>query len=300
VALGTNGRAKYGEDPRVRSYASKTINSLEVNTNHKDPVMDSILSDPDFRKAIFYAIDRNAIAKVVEGIAAPYHLSTVGQVGGAVYRELPGAKALVEKWAPNGNGGYDPTKAKSMMDAVLLKNGKDKVTLQLVYTETSDNLRIASEYIDAQFDTIFGGKVDIELRATPSSAKNDLLRSSWKSGPVDTWELGWAGWGLAAEDFYPWKKFEKYMTTNSSRYSAYENTKLDEIYEQCLLDENRLDGKKLQDLTVAGESAWYDDMTNIPVYSAINQYMYQERIVLPMNVYTSQTGFGWPYCQLAQ
>ena len=112
---------------------------------------------------------------------------------------------------------------------------------------------------------------------------------------------GWAaGGGLAAEDFYPWKKFEKYMTTNSSRYSAYENTKLDEIYNQCLLDENRLDGKKLQDLTVAGESAWYDDMTNIPVYSAINQYMYQERIVLPMNVYTSQTGFGWPYCQLAQ
>ena len=51
---------------------------------------------------------------------------------------------------------------------------------------------------------------------------------------------------------------------------------------------------------MAGESAWYDDMTNIPVYSAITKLMYQERVELPMNVYTSQNGFGWYYSKLAQ
>ena len=298
ITLGTNGMAKYGEDPRVRSYASKTINSLEVNTNHTDPIYDACLSDPAFRQGLFYAIDRNAIAKLLDAIAAPYHLSTIGSIDGTMYREYGPAKALVEKWAPNNNGGYDPAKAKELVFGVMNKVGATKLTLKMIYSETSDNIRIASEYLDSQFDIIFEGKIDIELKATPSSAKNDLLKTSWKTGPVDTWELGWAGWGLAAEDFYPWKKFQKYTSTDSSRYGYYQNFKLDEIYKECLKDENRLDGNKLLDLTVAGESAWYDDMTNIPVYSAITKMMFQERVDLPMNVYTSQTGFGWYYSSL--
>ena len=299
VSLGTNGLAKYGEDPRLKEYGSKTINSLEVNTNHKDPVMDAILSDPMFRQGLFYGIDRNAIAKLLDAQAAPYHLSWMGQIldDGTMYRQTPEAKALVEKWAPNNNGGYEPDKAKQYVETVLKKNGKDKVTLKMVYTENSEMLRQASEYIDAQFDIVFGGMIDIELQATPSASKNDLLRSSWKTGPVDTWELGWGGWGLAAESYYPWKKFEKYTSTNSTRYAPCEGSPLDSIYAECLIDENRLSDKKLLELTVKGENAWYENMINIPVYSAITKMMYAENVDLPMTEYSSAPGFGWMYSQ---
>ena len=88
------------------------------------------------------------------------------------------------------------------------------------------------------------------------------------------------------------------MTDYKSRFAPYSNTKLDAIYNECLKDENRLSDKNLLKLTVEGESAWYDDMTDIPVYATIYKYMYQERVNLPMTQYTSQNGFGWYFSTL--
>jgi len=295
VALGTNGLAKYGEDPRVKTYGSKTINTIEVNQNHKDPVMNAVLNDPDFRKAIFYAIDRKAIAKLNNALATPYFLSNQGQMldDGTMYRDLPEAKALVEKYAPN--NGYDPDKANQLLDAVLKKNGLSKIELDFMYTESSEGRRLASEYIDSQFNIVFGGKVDIVLHATTDSVLKDNLRNSWKNGPVDNFELGWSGWGLAAESFTPYSKFNVYTSTYASRYGAYKNTKLDEIYKEVMKEENRLNDVKAAALTVAGEEAMYQDMTCIPVYAAITNTMYQENIELPMKQYIVQGGWGWPF-----
>jgi len=295
IDLGTNGMAKYGEDPRVKVYDTKSIQLIEVNQNHSDPVMNAILNDPAFRQGLFYAMDRAALAKLLDAKSTPYFLSTLGEMkaDGTLYRDLPEAKALVEKWAPN--DGYDPAKAKSLVDSVLLKNGKEKITLKLLYTENNDTYRIASEYLDAQFNTIFAGKVDLQLAAVASAVRTETMRSCWKAGPVDTWELGWSVWGLAAESFYPWKKFEKYTTTNSTRYSAYKNIKLDAIYAECMKDENRLDEDKLAALTVQGEDAWYEDMTCIPIYGTVKKLMFQDNIELPMVQYSPQVGFGWHF-----
>ena len=298
IDLGTNGMAKYGEDPRVITYATKTINTLEVNQNHADPAMAKILNDPEFRKAIFYALDRTAIAKLVDSAPAPFFISTMSQMfaDGTMYRDTPEAKALVEKNAPN--NGYDTAKAVSYMDSVLKKNGLDKVKFSITYTETSDNLRACSEYIQSQFKTIFGDKVEIELRAMASSARLSMMRESTKQ-PVGTWELCWSGWSLAAENYYPWKKFDVYTSTKSNRYTMYKNTKLDDIYfNKCLLDENRLDEKKMLALTIEGEQAWYDDMTCVPVYGGVSNVMVQERIQLAVDNYTAGMGLGWYYSTL--
>jgi len=295
IDLGTNGMAKYGEDPRVITYATKTINTLEINQNHKDPVKAKYLNDPEFRQAIFYAIDRTAIAKLVDADPAPFHLSYQGQIldDGTMYRDTPEAKALVEKWAPN--NGYDPEKAKTLLNNVAARHGIEKFEFSITYTETSNNLRVASEYMQNQFDIIFEGKVKVELRAMGASARQTMMRSCWKDGPVDTWEMCWSGWGLAAENFYPWKKFERYTSTNATRYSAYSNDKLDAIYAECLKDENRLSDTKLLALTVQGEEAWYEDMTSIPVYAGVTNMLFQEYVDLPVSTYAAGMGLGWYY-----
>jgi len=297
IDLGTNGMAKYGEDPRVITYASKTINSLEVNQNHSDPVKSKYLSDPEFRQAIFYALDRNSIAKLVDSDPAPFHLSYQGQIldDGTMYRDTPEAKALVEKWAPGGKGGYDPEKAKTLLNNVAQRHGIDKFEFSITYTETSESYRQASEFIQNQLEKLFEGKVKIELRAMASSPRLAMMRKSWKEGPTGDWELCWAGWGLAAENYYPWKKFEKYTSTNGTRYSAYKNYKLDAIYAECMKDENRLDDEKLLALTVQGEDAWYEDMTNIPVYAGVSKMLYQEYVDLPVDTYAPGIGLGWYY-----
>ena len=293
INLGTNGLAKYGEDPRLKEYGTKKIHTIEVNQNHSDPVMNAILNDPQFRQGLFYAIDRTAIAKLNNAAPAPYHLSYQGEIlsDGTLYRDLPEAKALVEKWAPN--NGYDPAKAKSLVEAVLKKNGVTKVDLDFMYDESNAGRRQASEYLDAQFDTIFGGMINLELKAVPSSAMKDTMRSCWKKGPVDSWEMGWTGWEPAAEDYYPWKKFNYVSSTYASRYSDYKNSKLDAIYAECLKDENRLDEKKLAALTVQGEEAWYEDMTDIPVYVDVQNVLFKDHIQLPVEQYSPGVGFGW-------
>jgi len=295
IDLGTNGLAKYGEDPRVRNYDTQTINTLEVNHNHADPEMAKLLNDPEFRTALFYGLDRKAIGKLANANPAPFFLSTYGQAlsDGTMYRQTAGAKALVEKYAPN--NGYDAAKAKSLMDACLAKHGvTGPVKLRIHYTETSDSARMATEYIDAQFDIVYGGKIDIEPAAIASSARLQLMRDSQKQA-VGTWELCWSSWGLAAEAYTPWKKFQVYTSTKSNRYTNYRNEVVNNLTVECAKEEVRLDEQLTLKYTVEMEEAMYKDMTCIPVYGKTSYMMYAENVDLPMKEYAPGPGFGWVY-----
>ena len=294
IDLGTNGMAKYGEDPRVLSYGSKTIRTVEVNQNHSDPVKRALLSNPTFRKAIFFAIDRKAIAKLDGSTPCPYFLSDQGQIldDGTMYRFTPEAIALVEKNAPN--NGYDPDKANKLLDEALKEAGTDKITMTFHYNEGSEAYRLASEYMQAQFKVIFKGKFELELKSITSTARQEMMKESLKK-PVDTWDISWSGIGLAAETYYPWKKFERYIFTCPSSYTKYSNDALDAIYAECLKDENRMSDRKLLELTIQGEQALYDDMTCMPVCASISNVMYQENIQLAVDTYSAGIGFGWYY-----
>ena len=302
ITLGTNGLAKYGEDPRVKESTSQTISALEINQNHSDPFKQKLLSDPDFRKALFYAVDRNAIAKLNQVFAAPFFLSTVGAGAddGTVYRDLPAAQALVEKYAPN--GGYDPVKAKQLMDSVLNKyNVTEPVTLLMLYTETNDKRRQSSEYLQSQWEQIFDGKIKIELGAQGSALLIKTMRAT-RSGPVDTWDLGWSGWALAAEIFTPWKKLEKYTSLQykpvQNGYTAYTNYALDDLCKLGYDESYYLNTDKLSQLTVQMEETMYENIPCIPVFQACNFNMFQERVELPMKQYHSQGGWAWIYSDL--
>ena len=292
VFLGTNGMAKYGEDPRVASYPNTSVETIEVNQNNPDK---EYLKDPIFRKALFYAIDRNAIAKLSNNIAAPYFFSLVGQAldDGTMYRDLPEAKALVPE-----NGGYNPELAKKYLDETLKKYNLSKITVNLMYTETSDARRMASEYIQSSLEKLFGtDKFSMTLSANSFSLLNETMRSS-VVGPTNAWDLCWSAWGLTAEKTHPYKKGERYTTWYARRYTTYQNTVIDTLWEQCLIEENRLDDEKMASITVAMEKAILDDMTCVPVYQPNNFVMYADRIDLPMNVYHNDIGFGWTYSKL--
>jgi len=293
VSLGTNGLAKYGEDPRVMSYSGTAIETVEVNQNNPDKPW---LDDPLLRKALFYAIDRNAIAKLSNNLAAPYFLSVIGQAlaDGTMYRDLEAAKAIVPA-----NGGYDPDLAKSYMKQVMEKYSLEKLELDLMYTENSDARRLASEYIQNSLTELFGAdRFSLSLSAASFANLNATMRSSVQA-PTNAWDLCWSAWGVTAEKFFPWRKLERYTTWHSRRYTMYKNSAVDELYAACLLDENRLDENRLVDLTVQLEQAMYDDMTCVPVYNPRYHILFSDRVELPMAVYNPNVGFGWLYSAYA-
>ena len=283
--------AKYEEDPRVMTYTGHSIETLEVNQNHPDKPW---LDDPIFRKAIFYAIDRNAIGNLTRNAPRPYFLNTVAQcyADGTMYRDLPEAQAIVPA-----NGGYDPDLAKSFMKQAQQKYNMTTFNVDILYTEGNDNRRMASEYIQSSLHALFGDAIKVTLSAATYNQINSTMRTSVQ-GPVSTWDLAWSSWAVTGEKTTPWMKLERYTTWHSRRYTMYKNTALDALVEECKLDENRLDEKKLTAVTIKAEQTMYDDMTCIPVYSVNYFVMYSDRIELPLDVHNIEIDWGWLYCKL--
>jgi len=289
ISLGLNGLAKYGEDPRVFTYANNSINDLEVNINNPEKPW---LADPDFRKALFWAIDRVSIAKLNNTNPAPYFISTVGELlsDGTLYRDYPGSKAVLEKNAPN--NGYDPAKANEYLDIIMKRYNQSSFTLNLYYNEEQANRRAATEFIQANVEKIFDGKVKFELHATTKSVLNAMMKKN-KTAPQTEWDLGWFAWSLTAERYLPWRKLEKYSNLATNGACLYNNQELNKLCALAGTDEYRLDEKKLADLTNQMEQTMYDDMTFIPVFQGQNYGMQSERIQPAMDHYVP--GYGWGY-----
>lgn len=293
VELGAGGIEKYAENPRTRTYDQKTIRTIEVNRSNPDK---AYLSDPLFRKALYHAIDREAIAALTNTTAAPYFLSTWGVSfdDGTTYRSMDDANS----WLPE-NSGYNPGLALECFDQVLEKYGLGSIELSLHYTEAAGSLRAASEYIQSQLPKIFGeGRFALSLKAIQHTAALDLMRTS-NNGPTAEWDLCWSGWGLAAETYEPHKKFAPYRSTASNRYTPYSNAFLDENYDRLLTEEYRFDLQKTFELTVEIEkSIILDDFTCIPVIQEKNYVMFSPGIVLCVDEFTPSLGFGWEYMDI--
>lgn len=85
---------------------------LAPNLNHQDPVMKKIISDPRFRKAISYAINRKEINKIVyRGKGQPRQAAPLKDSG---FYSASYEKAYTE---------YNPAKAEALLDEMGLKKG---------------------------------------------------------------------------------------------------------------------------------------------------------------------------------
>ena len=108
LLLASLSEGKYRLVPKV-STASVGI-LLAPNLNHKDPALKKILSDPRFRKALSYAINRDEINKIVyQGKGVPRQAAPLKE--SAFYSESY-AKAYTK---------FDPKKAGALLDEMGLK-----------------------------------------------------------------------------------------------------------------------------------------------------------------------------------
>ena len=71
LTLGTTGQAQYGDDPRVYFYEAFAVQEIEFNFENPDK---RFLSNVNFRKALFYATDRETLAAISGNAPANYFL----------------------------------------------------------------------------------------------------------------------------------------------------------------------------------------------------------------------------------
>lgn len=287
VSVNADSIEQYIDDPRVMVAPASSIQTLTINHGNTDN--NGILGNQNFRKALFFAMDRASIARMTNGLAANYLVPSkcLGDTdAGLTFREMPEAQEYLEE-----NLGYDEVKAKEYYDKAMEETGLDSLTLTLAYNEASGNNKAASEYLHKELPRIFGDSFTLELLAAPSSVLNTYI-AGWKEGDPNSFELHWRGWNTSTTD--PWNGLKVYSSMYSNKNEPYYNDEFDELWEKANFDlESKLDPLYRLELTREMEKIALDDVAACPVYEPTGYYMVSERIELPSDGYIPGYGFGY-------
>ena len=275
----------YIDDPRLITMPGLAVQMISVNSLNSGN--NGILGNKNFRKALFYAIDRESLAKIAHGVPANYviPLKCVSDEEGQV-REMPEAQAYLTE-----NYGYDPDLAKEYYDKAMAECGLDNLTLTLLYSETANTNKSASEYLTRTLPEIFGDSFTLELLAQPAT----VLSNTWKStrdGDNDVFELSWNSWNTSTAA--PWNGMKIYLSDYASRSTNYSNPEYDELWEianQSL--EAKLDPEYRMELTLQMEQIALEDLPYIPAFEIPNFYLVNPKLHTYSDHYIPAYGYGF-------
>ncbi|MFW5437381.1 peptide ABC transporter substrate-binding protein [Paenibacillus apiarius] len=261
---------KYGEDPRVVYTESESVWGFYVNTESKK---NPILGNNDLRKALFYGIDRDKIAKGIFKTfkSAPYYISTICMVGdyadGQRYRETEAAKANI----PPGTG-YEPEQAKQYFEKAYQANGNKKITIELTYFDSQETMKRTAEVAEELYENLFGkDKLDITLRAMPPSAAYDAYRDG-------NFELGIGA--ITQNPFNPWSSMKAWRTDFPNRSHRFSSAEFDELQKRTTTGDLLLKPEERLDALVKMEKMLLDFVPQIPLFQNNNAVLYQDRMDL--------------------
>ena len=285
VALSPEAIEQYVDDPSIKVAPATSIQTLAIN--HGNTNNNGILGNLNFRKALFYAVDRQSIAKMTNGIPANYLVASkcLG-LDGKTFREMPESQEYLTE-----NLGYDPKLAKEYYDKAMEECGLTSLTLTLQYNETSANNKAASEFLHKSFPEIFGDSFTLELMAAPSGVLNSYIKG-WKDGDPNSFELQWRGWNTSTPA--PWNGLKVYTGMYSNKNEPYYNDEVDALWEKANYDlEAKMDSAYRLELTREIEKIVLDEVAACPVYEAPSYYLINPKVILPSDVYIPGYGFGF-------
>lgn len=289
VSLSPEAIEQYLDDPRVKETPASSIQSLVIN--HTNPNNNAILGNLNFRKALFYAVDRTSIAKMANGIPANYLVpqKCLGDMDkGLTFRGMPeSSEYLAEEL------GFDKVKAKEYYDAAIKELGLTSVTLTLQYNETSANNKAASEFLHKELPLIFGDTFTLDLMAAPSSVLTEYVRG-WRGGNLTSFDLQWRGWDSSTTA--PWNGMKFWTTSYSNKNEPYYNEAYDKLWDEANKElKAKEDPAYRLQLVRDMEKMALEDVALCPVYEAPNYYLINEKITLPSSDGQYIPGYGFGY-----
>ncbi len=294
VNLSASVIEQYRDDPRIKTAPASTIQTLTIN--HKNTNNNGILGNLNFRKALYYGVDRAAIAKMTNGIPANYLVASkcLGDTSkGQSFRELP----IAQSYLPP-NLSFDPTLAKQYYDKALEECGLSKLTVSLSYVETSANNKAASEFLQKDLSRIFGDNFKLDLIAASSSVSTAYVQG-WRNGDVNSYELTFRGWNTSTAA--PWNGLKVYTSSYSNKNEPYFNKEYDALWDQANNSlKAKLDPQYRLQLTADMEKMALEDVVACPVYEAPSYYLISERAKLVSDKYIPGYGFGFTLATLSK
>lgn len=257
----------YSKEKNVYKEDVECIWTMFVNMDSKD---NPILNNKDFRTALFYGVDREAITKDVLGgsTPAPYFIPKGVYVDTErEYRETKEAKKIVPE-----NYGHDKKKAKKAFDKAYKDNGNKKVTVTLKYTDSSDDIESISKYLEKSYEELFGkDKFNLELEPLPFITVYENMES-------ENYDLAIGAWRGSA--FSPWKDMQVYTSDYPAKLDTLRNKEFDKLQEKATSGDLVCKEKERFDALVRMEEILYEQMPFIPVYQGQQINIYSDEIEL--------------------
>ena len=284
VSLSPEAIEQYIDDPSIKMSPASSIQALTINHGNTDN--NGILGNLNFRKALFYAIDRQSIAKMTNGVPANYLVASKCLGINGSYRDMPESQAYLTE-----NLGYDPDLAKEYYDKALAECNLTSLTLTLQYNETSANNKAASEFLQKSLPEIFGDSFKLELMAGTSAVLKEYV-NGWKNGDPNSFELQWRGWNTSTAA--PWNGLKVYTSMYTNKNEPYYNDEVDALWEEANYSiEAKLDPEYRLELTRKIEQIVIDEVAACPVYEAPSYVLISPKITLPGDGYIAGYGFGF-------
>ena len=278
----------YIDDPRMVEYPSLTVFHIDINANNpENPLSASV----NYRRAMYYALNRNVIAEDIFGYQEPAAWYVNGQAGilsesGLTYRESEYGKAVVEKVNSVSDNGYSPELAREYLAKAYEDVGLDAdtvVTLRIAFGDDETAWKATAEYLMEEFPVIFEGKIKLEADTYAGISATDYKKST------DVWDFSPNDWTRGASRTYPYTCFYYYLESYGSHPNNYFDPEFEAQYAVC--ESVQDDYEQMLKETQKLEEIYIDKVVHIPVAQEVSYQMFSDRLVLPVRTYIP--GFGW-------
>ena len=284
---------RYIDDPRTNSYLSLACTHVDINSeNTENPILKSL----NFRKAIYYGIDRETVCNLVGFLPSGYYINH--QAGAfpeeaIMYRDTPEAQAI----APE-NYGYDPEKAVEYFEAALKETGEDSLVVDMMLTEENENNKLIAEYLQQSLAELFGeDRFEMTLRFVPASSHSAM--QDWKSDP-NIFEMTFDAWSSSLSRIYPYAAFQYFVSDYASRPNSFITERFDEKFKALTTEEVRLDPQLMVEMTAELEEIYIEDVINVPIGQQRTYVIFSDRMDLPVTEYVPNFGYGTMYADIVK
>lgn len=290
VELTSSQYKDYEEDARVMTSPSVYVKYMPVNVNNPD---NPLLSNLNFRKALFLAVDRASIADLLDAKPANYIISSrqlADVTTGESYRSSPQGSAV-----PGENNSYDPDQAVTLFEQALEEVGVDKATITLTYRNDDPDMTTIAEVLQRTWPEIFGAdRFELILNGLPTNQSNSQIRSA-KEDPT-AFDLGFAAW--STNELAPWNGMKVYASFWENRYDTFTSERYNELWELANTSEERFDTQKRLEYVAEMETIWLDNVSGIPVIELVDKTLKSDRVQLAADGWVNRVGFGWIYASV--
>jgi len=286
----------YEEDPRVYDYFKHSV--CYVFVNNGNPKYGGLLGNLNFRKAIYYGLDRVEFADLLN--ANPntrvINRATVADpLTGKSFLELPC------EWADDPYTVFNKTTANEYLTKAYEECGVQGADMDCIYIETATHTRASVEVFTRQMGENLKG-IKVSARSIPTNVVYKTRR--WNPDDPDAYDFNL---GANAPSFdtalYTVDAWDPYATQVNfywdsmpevrDRYAAL----VDQATDALGLGQT----DKVNELCLEMERIIVKEIyIRIPIYEIGTKRMYSERVQLPVQGFVNAYGFGEYYSKIVK